>query len=99
MVEFSFTSDSRRLLAEKSRVSFLFKVQASDAKHPRIDSEREAASKVGSFSCAVCLSLGHRIIHVESLSARSLSVSHVFVEELCVSTLESLFTEQGARVN
>lgn len=54
-VEYSLINEPPMLLTDKRNhtSSFSLKGQASDAKHPRIDRERKAAFKVGSFSCAV----------------------------------------------
>lgn len=81
MVEYSLINESHMLLTDKKNhmSSFSLKVQASDAKHPRIDREREVAFKVGSFSLSLCWSPNH---YLESLSVVNVSVSNLFVEEL-----------------
>lgn len=58
-VENSLINEPHMLRADKRNhtSSFSLKGQASDAKHPRIDREREAAFQVGSFSCAVSRSV------------------------------------------
>lgn len=58
-VENSLINEPHMLLTDKRNhtSSFSLKGQASDAKHPRIDREREAAFQVGSFSCAVSQSV------------------------------------------